>query len=44
MAARVPSAAVLTTPALKRSRILKNMSAVSGAMMLGKFVILDRGG
>eukprot|EP00903_Cladosiphon_okamuranus_P018173 g16720.t1 len=35
MAARVPPAAVVAAPALKRSKILKNMSAVSGAMMLG---------
>lgn len=41
MAARVPSAAVMTTPALKRSRILKNMSAVSGAMMLGVFLLTE---
>ncbi|CAM9149632.1 unnamed protein product [Pylaiella littoralis] len=38
MALRVPSAAIKNTPALDKKRILKNMSAVSGAMVLGDAV------
>lgn len=41
MALRVPSAAIKNTPALDKKRILKNMSAVSGAMVLGGCVDSD---